>query len=44
MDDMGLVCINDGKGTRYNSTQNTESAIDLTLTSTVISGINTWRL
>ena len=42
IDDMGLVCINDGRGTRYNSTQNTESVIDLTLTSTVIAGVSTW--
>lgn len=44
IEDMGLVCINDGKGTRYNSSQNTESAIDLTLTSTVIAGISTWEV
>ncbi len=33
MYDKGLVCINDGKGTRYNSTLKTESAIHLTLIS-----------
>lgn len=44
MEAKGLVCINDGKGTRYNSTKNTESAIDLTLMSTVIAGISTWNI
>lgn len=40
MDEKGLVCINDGKGTIYNSSQNTESAIDLT----EIAGISTWEV
>lgn len=31
IEDNGLVCINSGKGTRYNSANNTESVIDLTL-------------
>ena len=44
IDDMGLVCINDGRGTRYNSSQNTESKIDLTLTSTVIAGSSSWEV
>ena len=44
IDDMGMVCINDGKGTRFNSSQNTESVIDLTLTSTLIAGVTTWEV
>lgn len=44
IDDKELVCINDGKGTRYNSTSNTESAIDLTLVSIEIAGISAWEV
>ncbi|KAI2646629.1 RNA-directed DNA polymerase from mobile element jockey [Labeo rohita] len=44
IDDKELVCINDGKGTRYNSSSNTESAIDLTLVSNEIAGISTWEV
>lgn len=31
--DKDLICINNGNGTGYNSTQNTGSAIDITLVS-----------
>ena len=44
MEDKGLVCINDGRGTRYESAKNKESAIDLTLTSNVLEGITTWKV
>lgn len=39
IDDNYLVCINNGEGTRYNSIQNTETALDLTFVSTVIDTI-----
>lgn len=38
------MCINDGRGTRYNNSQNVESVIDLTLTSTIIAGVSTWEV
>ncbi len=44
IDEIGLVCMNDGSGTRYNSSQNTESIIDLTLTSTEIAGVTVWEV
>lgn len=44
MGDEGLVCVNDGRGTRFNSVTNKESAIDLTLVSKGIAGIMTWEL
>lgn len=39
-----IVCINDGKGTRYNSMHNTESAIDLTLVSCETAGVSVWEV
>lgn len=36
------MCINDGRGTRYDSYQNKESVIDLTLTTREIAGITKW--
>lgn len=39
LDEERLVCINDGKGTRYNITQNSVSVLDLTITSREIAGI-----
>lgn len=44
IDYMGLVCINDGRGTRYNNSLNAESVIDLSLTSTIIAGVSTWEV
>lgn len=41
IDDKRLVCINDGRGTRYNSTQKSQSVIDLTFTSIEIADIST---
>lgn len=38
-----MVCTNDGNGTRYSSSHNTESVIDLTIIST-IAGISTWEV
>lgn len=38
------MCINDGSGTRYNSVQNKESSIDLTLMSSEIAGITKWEV
>lgn len=36
--------MNDGSGTRYNSGQNIESVIDLTLVSQEIAGISRWEV
>ena len=44
IEDNGLVCINSGKGTRYNNANNTESVIDLTLVSDDITGISGWEV
>lgn len=44
IEDKGLVCVNDGRGTRYNSAKDKESAIDLTLVSAGIAGITTWEV
>ena len=44
MEDKGLVCINDERGTRYDGAKNKESAIDLTLTSNVLAGITIWKV
>lgn len=37
-----LVCLNDGSGTRYNSRNNTESVLDLTLVSSGVACNATW--
>jgi exonuclease III len=39
-----LVCINNGEGTRFNSINNTETAIDLTFVSSSIAGVSTWSV
>ena len=39
IEDKGLVCMNDGRGTRYDCVKNKESVIDLTMTSNEIAGI-----
>ena len=39
IEDKGLVCMNDGRGTRYDCVQNKESVIDLTMTSNEVAGI-----
>lgn len=44
IDNHCLVCINNGEGTRYNSMQNTEAALDLTLVSSEIAGLSTWNV
>ncbi|XP_053536655.1 uncharacterized protein LOC124628232 [Ictalurus punctatus] len=44
IDDKNLVCVNDGKGTQYSSSHNTESAIDLTIMSTEMAGISLWEV
>lgn len=44
IDDNYLVCINNVEGTRYNSIENTVTALDLTFVSTEISGISTWSV
>lgn len=44
MDLKGLVCLNDGSGTRFDSRNGTESAIDLTLVSETIAGIYSWKV
>lgn len=43
MEDKRLVCMNDGRRTRYNSALNTETTIVLTLISCDIAGIRTWN-
>ncbi len=44
IDDKNMVCINDGRGTRYSSTHNTQIVIDLTIMSNEIAGISTWEV
>ena len=44
IEDKGLVCVNDGSGTRYDCVQNKESVIDLTMTSNEIAGITDWEV
>lgn len=42
MDDNQLVCLNDGRGTRYDVAHGVESAIDLTFVSQQLAGTCTW--
>ena len=44
LEESGLVCLNDGQGTRYNCVNNTESAIDLTLVSENLAGVSIWKV
>lgn len=44
IEDKGLVCINDGRGTRYDCVRNKESVIDLTMTSNEMAGITAWEV
>ena len=44
IEDKGLVCVNDGRGTRYDCVQNKESVIDLTMTSNEIASITAWEV
>ena len=44
IDSLGLVCINNEEGTRYNSKQTTEAALDLTFVSSAIAGVSTWNV
>ncbi|CAJ1057684.1 RNA-directed DNA polymerase from mobile element jockey [Xyrichtys novacula] len=44
IEDKGLVCLNDGRGTRYDCVRNKESAIDLTLMSNEMAGITNWEV
>ena len=44
LEESGLVCVNDGQGTRYNCTNNTESALDLTLVSDNLAGVCSWNV
>ncbi|XP_059411379.1 uncharacterized protein LOC132144830 [Carassius carassius] len=39
-----LVCINDGRGTRYDCCRNTESYLDLTFISSGMAGITSWEV
>lgn len=38
----GLVCLNDGRATRFSMNSHTKSAIDLTLASSDLAGLSTW--
>lgn len=42
MDDFKLVCLNDGRGTRFDTAHGTESAIDLSILSERIAGSSQW--
>uniref|UniRef100_A0A3B3BBF5 Reverse transcriptase domain-containing protein n=1 Tax=Oryzias melastigma TaxID=30732 RepID=A0A3B3BBF5_ORYME len=42
MDECELVCLNDGRGTKWNTTSGTESVLDLTLVSLGLAGISRW--
>ncbi|XP_041912697.1 uncharacterized protein LOC121677772 [Alosa sapidissima] len=44
MDDYKLVCLNDGRNTRYDASHGTGSAIDLTLVSDQIAGVSEWEV
>ena len=38
------MCINNGEGIQYNSTQNTEAALDLTFLSSATAGVSAWSV
>lgn len=44
MDEHNLVCLNDGRGTRFDVGRGTESAIDLTIVSEQIAGSSQWEV
>lgn len=44
MDDRDLICMNDGRGTRINIANGSESAIDNTLLSKSLAGISKWEV
>lgn len=44
MDDYKLVCLNDGRNTRFDASHETESAIDLTIVSNQIAGVSEWEV
>lgn len=44
LDENGLVCINDGSGTRVNIVNGQESVLDLTLVSQNMASICTWKV
>ncbi len=44
MEAEGLVCLNNGQGTRVNLSNEGESAIDLTLVSTELVGASSWEV
>jgi len=39
-----MVCVNDGRGTRYDCCRNTESSLDLTFVSSGMAGITSWEV
>ncbi|KAL2092977.1 hypothetical protein ACEWY4_010289 [Coilia grayii] len=44
MDDCKLVCMNDGRGTRFDVLRGVESAIDLTIVSEQVAGTTQWEV
>lgn len=44
IDAKGLVCLNNGQGTRVNFSNGVESAIDLTLVSSELAGASNWEV
>lgn len=44
LEEMDLVCLNDGRGTRIDVGRGVESSIDLTLVSEKIAGVTTWEV
>lgn len=44
LDDNMIVCLNDGRGTRYDAAHGAESALDLTFVSQQLAGTCTWNV
>lgn len=44
MEEKGLMCLNDGRGTRIDVNTGNRSAIDLTLVSDVVAGSSEWEV
>ena len=44
MDDNKLVCLNDGRGTRFDAYHGTESVLDLMIVSDQIAGVSQWEV
>uniref|UniRef100_A0A8C2BUC3 Reverse transcriptase domain-containing protein n=1 Tax=Cyprinus carpio TaxID=7962 RepID=A0A8C2BUC3_CYPCA len=44
MDDNKLICLNDGRCTRFDAYHGTESALDLTIVSDQIAGVSQWEV